>query len=98
MSATAPEVLDLNLTELDFTPSLPCEYVGHPYVHQPADPAAWVVTVVCPACGVAYRYLLCDSGRQAHSAPGVVFECDGCGLVASWGTFVVSLDPIGGAR
>ena len=94
---TAVDVDVADLTGLDFQPTLPCEHSGHARFHVRGDPAAWIVTVVCPACGDAERYLLCDSGRRLHALPSFSVGC-ACGFVDTWGAFVVSLDPIGGVR
>lgn len=81
------------LTELDWHPPEPCEHPDHDKTHLADDAAAWRVMYICPGCGMVRLYLLCDSGKEIQSRPGVVY-CDACNHFDTWGAFVILLERI----
>ena len=86
--------LDLTvLTELDWHPPEPCEHTDHDNSHVATDPAAWRVMYICPGCSSARLYLICDSGKDILSGPGVVY-CPECKHHDTWGAFVFLLERL----
>ena len=70
---------DLSVLEvLDFTPELPCEHGEHSELHEPNDPAAYLVRYRCPSCAEgAVDFALCASGWVVFGARGC--RCKRCG-------------------
>lgn len=82
------------LSALDFEPALPCEHSTHDRLHQPGDPAAWVVLNICPSCGHTRSYLLCDSGHELFLRPDSMFECEFCGHIDHWPGFARNVERL----
>lgn len=72
----------------EWTPAPPCEFFHQ--LHVTDGPAEWNVLHICPACGRARGYLLCQSGHDMLSV--AMIECAECGLVEKWSTFVIACE------
>lgn len=86
---------ELILLDLDFTPALPCGYKKHDLLHEPDDPAAFIVMYLCPRCPARARYLLCRSGWQRMQPPTLLgCTAPGCGASGYWSDFFILCEPL----
>jgi len=97
------------LTDLDFTPALPCEDEGHgideftdggcTYLgHPDTGPAAWWVAATCPRCGRTDRFAACDGYRvdRSFDDPNIGTECKHCGWRDDITAFRYTFTPLRG--
>lgn len=87
-------VITDGLTELDFTPVLPCEHSQHEERHRGDEPASVMMQVVCPGCAVPAQFLMCLPGYSKY-VNGPVQDGDGCGGVFPGRQWVVGVIPCG---
>lgn len=67
------------LTELDFTPTLPCEHSQHGTTHTPpGEPAKYLIRAACEHCPDVRQYMICLFGYQRLMSPNTVIRCSAC--------------------